>query len=194
MHQESEFGIAAHFIYKQPVTTGPQASPGRFANLLPALFRPFTKREDTSTAIKDVKDISPKDKIPSWINQIGSMYSKEQSTEAEFMDDLRQDFFTNRIFVFTPNGDVVDLPVGASPIDFAYAIHSEIGDHIAGVKVNKKLVQFDKELKNGDIVEVETKKNAHPTKKWIDFAKTSVAKRHIRSTLENLDVQSGGKH
>jgi GTP pyrophosphokinase len=78
----------------------------------------------------------------------------------------------------------VDLPVGATPIDFAFAIHSEIGNHMAGVKVNKKLVQFDSILKNGDIVEIETKKNAKPTKKWLDFAKTSVAKRHIRSTLE----------
>lgn len=194
MHQESEFGIASHLIYKQPVTTGPQPSAGRFANLIPSLFRPFTKRYETTIEIKEVKDKSPKDKIPNWINQIGSMYNKEQSTEDEFLIDLRQDFFTNRIFVFTPIGDVVDLPVGASPIDFAYAIHSEIGDHIAGVKVNKKLVQFDTELKNGDIVEIETKKNAKPTKKWIDFAKTSVAKRHIRSTLERLIEENGGHH
>jgi GTP pyrophosphokinase len=184
MHQESEFGVASHLIYKQPVIEGASS---KFAYLIPSLFRPFTKRVVGDEKIKEVNAVPHKDKIPNWISQIGSMYGKEQSTGDEFMNDMRQDFFTNRIFVFTPNGDVVDLPLGATPIDFAYAIHSEIGDHMAGVKVNKKLVQFDRELKNGDIVEVETKKNAKPTKKWIDIAKTSVAKRHIRSTLESLN-------
>jgi GTP pyrophosphokinase len=96
---------------------------------------------------------------------------------------MRKDFFQNRIFVFTPNGDVVDLPTGATPIDFAYAIHSEVGDHIAGVKVNNKLVQLDTELKNGDIVLIETKKSAHPSPKWVPIAQTSLAKRRIRAYL-----------
>jgi hypothetical protein len=76
------------------------------------------------------------------------MYTAEKTSGEEFMSDMRKDFFQNRIFVFTPNGDVVDLPTGATPIDFAYAIHSEVGDHIAGVKLNNKLVQLDTELKN----------------------------------------------
>jgi len=100
---------------------------------------------------------------------------------------MRSDFFNNRIFVFTPNGDVVDLPAKAGPIDFAYAIHSEVGNHIAGVKVNHKLVQLDTELKNGDIVEIETKKSAHPSPKWIPMARTSIAKRRIKSTLAELE-------
>jgi GTP pyrophosphokinase len=181
MHQESEFGIASHLMYKQPIAV--EGTSSRFTNLIPLLFRPFTKRALVDEKIKENSAVDHKDKIPHWINQISSMYTKEQSSGAEFMSDMREDFFTNRIFVFTPNGDVVDLPVGATPIDFAFAIHSEIGNHMAGVKVNKKLVQFDSILKNGDIVEIETKKNARPTKKWLDFAKTSVAKRHIRSTL-----------
>jgi GTP pyrophosphokinase len=78
----------------------------------------------------------------------------------------------------------VDLPVGATPVDFGYAIHSEVGGHIFGAKVNKKLVQLDKELKNGDIVEIETRKNAQPTAKWLAFVKTSLARRKIKAALE----------
>jgi GTP diphosphokinase / guanosine-3',5'-bis(diphosphate) 3'-diphosphatase len=182
MHQESEFGIASHLIYKQPVVA--TGSSSVFANLIPSLFRPFTKRAVVDTTIKETADVPHTEKIPNWINQIGSAYTKEQDSEIDFINDMRDDFFTNRIFVFTPKGDVVDLPLGATPVDFAFAIHSEIGNHMAGVKVNKKLVQFDTALKNGDMVDVETKKSAKPTKKWLDFAKTSVAKRHIRSTLE----------
>jgi len=183
MHHESEFGVATHLIYKQPTVTDTPQATGRFSNLIPSLFRPFTRRDDTVTGTNIIKNIDHKAKIPQWINQIGDLYTKDKSSGAEFMDAMRQDFFMNRIFVFTPNGDVVDLPVAATPIDYAYAIHSEIGNHIAGVKVNKKLVQLDTELKNGDIVEVETKKSAKPSKKWLDIAKTSVAKRHIRSEL-----------
>jgi (p)ppGpp synthase/HD superfamily hydrolase len=96
---------------------------------------------------------------------------------------MESDFFSNRIFVFTPIGDVVDLPVGATPIDFAYAIHSEVGDRTSAAKINKKMVQLDTELRNGDIVEIETRKNAHPSPKWLDFTKTSLARRRIRSAL-----------
>lgn len=183
MHQESEFGVASHLIYKEQTLPADAsiASGGRFANLIPSLFRPFSKRTPPEKPV-DAKLPDHKEKIPRWISQIGEMYTKEDSS-GQFMADMRQDFFMNRIFVFTPNGDVVDLPVGATPIDFAYAIHSEIGNHIAGVKVNKKLVQLETELKNGDIVEVDTKESAKPTKKWLDIAKTSIARRHIRSEL-----------
>jgi GTP diphosphokinase / guanosine-3',5'-bis(diphosphate) 3'-diphosphatase len=101
---------------------------------------------------------------------------------------MQKDFFSNRIFVFTPVGDVVDLPVGATPIDFAYAIHSEVGDHTSGAKVNRKLVQLDTELRNGDIVDIETRRSSHPTKKWLAFCKTSLARRKIRAALEKEGV------
>lgn len=186
MHHLSEFGIASHLMYKQPVVSGPVASTstGRFTNLILPLFKPFTRSAAVPAIEKDVTVVSHKEKIPHWISQIGEMHTRDKSTGDEFMTEMRQDFFSNRIFVFTPHGDVVDLPVGATPIDFAYAIHSDIGDHIAGVKVNKKLVQLSTALKNGDIVEVETKKSAKPTKKWLDIAKTTLAKRRIRTALE----------
>ncbi len=184
MHHESEFGVASHLIYKQPVVTGPQPGPGRFANLIPTLFRPFARTPVKEETIKETVAMPHTEKIPKWISQIGEMHSRDKSTGDEFMFEMRQDFFSHRIFVFTPHGDVVDLPVGATPIDFAYAIHSDIGNHIGGVKVNKKLVQLETELKNGDIVEVETRKSAKPTQKWLTIAKTTLAKRRIRSALE----------
>jgi len=185
MHHESEYGVASHIIYKQETVVGVKETSGPwFANLIPALFRPFAwRQQQTKVNVNITKETPHQEKIPLWINQIGEMYTSEKASSEEFMNDMRKDFFENRIFVFTPIGDVVDLPTGATPIDFAYAIHSEIGNHIAGVKVNNKLVQLDRELKNGDIAQIETKDAAHPTAKWILMAKTSLAKRHIRAYL-----------
>ena len=185
MHHEAEFGIASHITYKSPSIPG--SSQGWFGYLIPSLFRPFRSATDPDSLI--TKDQPHHAKIPKWISQIGQMYSREQSSGSEFVEDMRKDFFTHRIFVFTPNGDVVDLPIGATPIDFAYAIHSEIGDRTAGAKVNNKLVQLDTELKNGDIIEIDTKKNSRPTKKWLDSVKTSLAKRRIRSALEQQNKE-----
>ncbi len=186
MHHEAEYGVASHITYKQSADGTPDSS-SWFGRLVPTLFRPFAwKAGGVNEDIEITKDVPHQEKIPRWIGQIGEMYTSEKATGAEFISDMQKDFFQNRIFVFTPNGDVVDLPVGATPIDFAYAIHSEVGDHVAGVKVNKKLVQLDTELKNGDIVEVETKNSAKPTTKWIDIAKTSVAKRKIRAALNTM--------
>ncbi|MFT5849323.1 MAG: guanosine-3',5'-bis(diphosphate) 3'-pyrophosphohydrolase [Patiriisocius sp.] len=189
MHHEAEYGIAAHLIYKAETDGNKEKTTAAwFSNLVPTLFRPFAWRNNVEHEDLDAsKNISPKQKIPNWIHQIGEMYTHEKASGQEFVDDMRTDFFSNRIFVFTPNGDVVDLPSGATPIDFAYAIHSEVGNHIAGVKVNNKLVQLDKGLRNGDIVEIETKKNAHPTPKWVQMAQTSVAKRRIKSALAEME-------
>ncbi len=186
MHQEAEFGIASHLVYKDTTSaTGEKATTtgGRFSNLIPMLFRPFSRKSSTNTTPAETLTADHKSRIPQWISQIGETYTKDDNGEGQFLADMQQDFFMNRIFVFTPNGDVVDLPVGATPIDFAYAIHSEIGNHIAGAKVNKKLVQLETELKNGDIVEIDTKDSAKPTKKWLDIAKTSIARKHIRAEL-----------
>ena len=97
------------------------------------------------------------------------------------------DFFKDRVFVFTPKGDVIDLPEESSPIDFAYAIHSSIGDHVSGAKINNKLVSIETKLKNGDIVEIETKGSSSPKRKWLDYTKTTLAKRHIRAYLDKTN-------
>lgn len=186
MHHEAEYGVASHIIYKQQMAKSgtKDQNASWFSNLIPSLFRPFAWREHKAPkSVKVTKDTPHQEKIPYWINQISEMYTAEKTSGKEFMDDMRKDFFSNRIFVFTPNGDVVDLPMGANPIDFAYAIHSEVGDHIAGVKINNKLVQLDTELKNGDIVHIETKRSAHPTPKWEQMAQTTLAKRRIRAYL-----------
>lgn len=118
-----------------------------------------------------------------WLSQL-----KELSTlvsDARDMDELKLDFFNHRIFVFTPKGDVVDLPEHASPIDFAYMIHSDIGNSLSAAKINRKMVSIDTELKNGDIVEIITSKNAHPTSKWLEHTKTSFARKKIRLYIED---------
>lgn len=134
-----------------------------------------------------LKERPYKEKIPQWIQEIADAH-QTSSSGGKFIDGLRSDFFSHRIFVFTPEGDVIDLPVGASPIDFAYAIHSEIGDHMQGSLVNSKLVGLDTELRNGDIVEIIKKDTSHPTRKWLDFAKTSLAQRRIRAYLTTNDT------
>lgn len=185
MQQEAEFGVASHIFYKKPIVSDKPQKESMFATLVPNLFRPFRNRKDTSDEnLEKVTDEPHHTRIPRWVSQIGQAYTKDDQPTEDFVDDMRSDFFSNRIFVFTPIGDVVDLPVGATPIDFAYTIHSEVGNHTFGVKVNKKMVQLDTELQNGDIVEIDTRKSAKPSPKWLDFAKTSVARRKIRAALD----------
>jgi len=97
--------------------------------------------------------------------------------------DMKKDFLSERIFVFTPKGDVVDLPTESSAIDFAYVIHSDLGDKMSGVKINGKLSAITTILKEGDIVQIITSKNAKPNRKWLDHTKTSFAKRHIKNLI-----------
>lgn len=150
MHNDAEFGIASHLIYKENSSGGTGLS------------------ETQQTA---------------WLSQLKELSALAKSSSD--MDELKIDFFTHRIFVFTPKGDVVDLPENSTPIDFAYAIHSDIGDSLNSVKINKKMVSLDTVLKNGDIVEVLTNKNSHPSSKWLEHAKTGFAKRKIRTYIEN---------
>ncbi len=107
-------------------------------------------------------------------------WQKDLEPHKDFMKHLKEDFFEHRVFIMTPKGDVIDLPYGSTSIDFAYAVHSDIGNHIAGVKVNGKLVPLDTKLNNRDIVEIEVKDSASPKRKWIDMAKTTLAKRKIK--------------
>ena len=118
-----------------------------------------------------------------WVKQISSL-QKTGDASHDYLESLKMDFFEDRVFIFTPNGDVIDLPRDSSPIDFAYAIHSDIGDHCSGATVNEKFVALDTPLKNGDIVEIITKKSTKPSQKWLEYARTTFAKRHIRSYLQ----------
>lgn len=117
-----------------------------------------------------------------WIDQLKEL--KNSDKPEKFIEHLKTDFFNHRIFIFTPKGDVVDLPEKSSPIDFAYSIHSDIGNHISGAKINGKMSHISTELKNGDVVEITTKKDSHPSNKWLEFVKTTMAKKHIKSYLE----------
>jgi GTP pyrophosphokinase len=190
MHRESEFGVASHLAYKMR-----QANPDLSAtqskmwvtSLIPSLFRPFTWRTKKTAEPTAPKEYG-KDQVPHWIQQIGEAHQDAGDT-GDFINDLRQDFFMHRIFVFTPQGDVIDLPIGATPVDFAYAIHSDIGDHTSGARVNNKMVSLDTELHNGSIVEIITKKSSKPTAKWLEFAKTSMAQRRIRNALGMKSVE-----
>lgn len=110
-------------------------------------------------------------------------WQKEIEQHKDFMKHLKEDFFEHRVFIMTPKGDVIDLPEGSTPIDFAYAVHSKIGDHVAGVKINGKLVPLETKLKNRDVVEIDVKESAHPKRKWIDMARTTIAKRKIRQYI-----------
>ena len=138
-------------------------------------------QEDKSTSFKKK---GKKSKVPKWVTQLVEEQQSTSLEPQEFIKSLKADFFEHRIFVFTPKGDVVDLPIESSPIDFAYAIHSDIGDHISGTKVNGKLVSLETKLKNGDIVQIDIKEASHPTQKWFNLAKTTLAKRHIKSALQ----------
>lgn len=121
-------------------------------------------------------------KATNWIQELVD-FQKEAGDD--FLEHAKGDFFEERIFVFTPIGDVIDLPKDSSVIDFAYNIHTDIGNHMVGAKVNGKFTSITTKLQSGDRVEVETKKNAKPNKKWLESCKTTMAKRRINSYLEN---------
>lgn len=178
MHRESEYGAALHADYKgREKNARHERKPGFFSSLIS--WRGIAKAQ-TEKPVLHIEDVG--NGVPAWVRELGDLDST--LGEQEFWEDLREDFFKNRIFIFTPKGDVVDLPTESSPLDFAYAIHSDIGDHLVGAKVNGKLVTIDTRLRNGDIVEILTKSGARPTPKWIGLAKTSVAKKHIRNALQ----------
>lgn len=184
MHREAEYGVASHILYKD--NKDPDASPQQsatFSSLVPTLFKPFNASKKTEHLDESLDD-PHEQKIPRWIHQIGQAYQNTEQSTQQFIEDAESDFFSKRIFAFTPKGDVVDLPLGATAIDFAYAIHSEVGDQTSAAMVNRKPAQLDKELHNGDIVEIETRQSAKPTEKWLQAAKTALAKRRIRSALE----------
>jgi len=118
-----------------------------------------------------------------WTKQLEG-WQNEILSNHEFLEGLKIDFFKNRIFVFTPKGDVIDLPEGATPIDFAYHVHTDIGNHCVGAKVNGKMVAVSTTLKNGEVVEILVDKNKVPSRDWLKFAKTNLARSHIKKEIK----------
>ena len=191
MHKEAQFGIAAHVTYKEDPgeETARVQKNGRNASsfdwirsLVPKLGKreaPDSRASEATPKSKRARYGAPS--APEWLSEI-----EGELDDPDIESVFKTDIFIHRVFVFTPTGDVVDLPLASSPIDFAYAIHSDIGDHVFAAKVNGKLVALNSPLHNGDIVEILTKKSAMPTQKWLDFAKTTMARRHIRNALEKI--------
>ncbi|HEY1126978.1 MAG TPA: bifunctional (p)ppGpp synthetase/guanosine-3',5'-bis(diphosphate) 3'-pyrophosphohydrolase, partial [Actinomycetota bacterium] len=118
-----------------------------------------------------------------WLRQLME-WQQDLKDPKEFLETVKVDLFTDEVFVFTPKGDVKSLPRGATPVDFAYAIHSDVGGRCVGAKVNGKIVPLRYKLKNGDTVEVLTNPSAHPSKDWLTFVKTSRAQQRIRGFIK----------
>lgn len=183
MHKNAQYGIASHMSYKQ---LGKEAPRGSFASLsfswvrslIPSLLNFYSRKPASPT--ETVNGKAPD--APRWLTELAEAHAAIAGSQ-EFVEGLKEDFFSHRVFLFTPKGDVVDLPLGATPIDFAYAIHSDLGNHMQGAKVNGKLVSFDTPLHNGAVVEILRRDSAHPSPKWLEVAKTSLAKKQIRAVL-----------
>jgi len=184
MHERAEYGIASHLSYKTKLTNkGFSPTNSVWIKKLLPNIHVLNKNKDT----KKQKDQNSTE-VPIWIKKLAE--NPDNTHSKEFVEELKKDFFEHRIFIFTPKGDVIDLPVDSSPIDFAYAIHSDIGNHMSGAKVHGKLVSLDTKLKNGDIVNIITKKETTPTVKWLNIAKTADAKRHIKFSLKKKGEES----
>ena len=168
MHKQAEYGIASHLTYKDK-KNNENKELGWFNQFLPKSVNSYLKGQPAGQ------------NTPAWIKELAESHTS--SPGEEMMEDLKTDFFSERIFTFTPKGDVIDLPLGSSVIDFAYAIHSDIGNHISSIMVNNKIKPLDTKLKNNDQVEVITKKSAKPHRKWLDYAKTTMAKKFIKNAL-----------
>ena len=177
MQQEAQFGVASHFNYKKSAVSLPTVD--WIKSLLPSL---------TKSVVKPVNG-NPHP-IPRWLRDLTEIEG-EHLEHKEFQETLQRDFFAERIFIFTPKGDAIDLPVGATPVDFAYEVHTDLVEKMAGAKVNGKMVQLDTPLHNGNVVEIVTKKSAKPNRKWLEYAKTTRAKRHIRGVLKKLEESRG---
>ncbi len=159
MHKEAERGIAAHWHYSEEKG-----------------LRGYIKKR-----ILGKKPAQELKKELTWVKQLQGWQKEKFSSPQEFIDSLKIDFLKDRIFVFTPKGDIIDLPEGATPIDFAYQIHSDIGHQCSGAKIDGKLSSLSQTLQNGQVVEIIIQKNKKPNRDWLKFAKTNEAKNKIKA-------------
>lgn len=157
MHEEAEYGIAAHFAYQEAKGT-----------------KEYLKRQ---SIVADKKELA-------WIQQLRNWQKEESINPEEFLQSLKIDFFKDRILILTPRGEVFDLPLGATPVDFAYQIHSDVGNSCVGAKINGRIHSLDTHLRSGDVVEVLTQKNKKPSESWLTFVKTAQARHHIKLALK----------
>ncbi|MDT0464712.1 RelA/SpoT family protein [Streptomyces gibsoniae] len=165
MHRRAEYGIAAHWKYKQEAVAGA-------SKIRTDAPRSSTKNAKDHDAVNDM----------AWLRQLLD-WQKETEDPSEFLESLRFDLSRNEVFVFTPKGDVIALPAGATPVDFAYAVHTEVGHRTIGARVNGRLVPLESTLDNGDLVEVFTSKapGAGPSRDWLGFVKSPRARNKIRA-------------
>jgi guanosine-3',5'-bis(diphosphate) 3'-pyrophosphohydrolase len=168
MHEAAEFGLAAHYYYDAHKTS-----------------KSYIKRKAGADAVPSTLK---------WVTELAQLQQASLSGQ-DFADNARLELFADRIFVFSPKGDLYDLPEGATPLDFAFAIHSDIGLRTQGVKVNERLVPLGTPLENRDVVDVMTKREAAPSRDWLGIVVTSHAKSRIRawfrSTSRETNVASG---
>ncbi|MFE2726209.1 RelA/SpoT family protein [Kitasatospora sp. NPDC059327] len=164
MHRRAEYGIAAHWKYKQRAVAG--------ASKVRTDTPTQTRKDDKAGAVNEM----------AWLRQLLD-WQKETEDPSEFLESLRFDLSNNEVFVFTPKGDVIALPAGATPVDFAFAVHTEVGYRCIGARVNGRLVPLESTLENGDSVEVFTSKaeNAGPSRDWLGFVKSPRARNKIRA-------------
>ncbi|NTW30399.1 MAG: bifunctional (p)ppGpp synthetase/guanosine-3',5'-bis(diphosphate) 3'-pyrophosphohydrolase [Candidatus Moranbacteria bacterium] len=165
MHDEAEYGIAAHWIYTEKERGG---------------WRQFVFGRKSTPVVKP-KEVA-------WIAQLKEWQKEVGRDDAEFLSGLKIEFFKNHIFAFTPKGDIIELPEEATPIDFAYAIHTEVGEHAVGAKIDGKMSSLDSVIKNGQVVEILVAKDRKkPNADWLRFVKTSTAKSKIRRAQREED-------
>ncbi|RMH59001.1 MAG: bifunctional (p)ppGpp synthetase/guanosine-3',5'-bis(diphosphate) 3'-pyrophosphohydrolase [Candidatus Hydrogenedentota bacterium] len=135
----------------------------------------------------------PVDERLGWLRQILE-WQRDAVTPQEFMDSLKIDLYPDQVFVLTPKGDIIELPAGATPIDLAYQIHTEIGDHISGAKADGRIIPITSRLTSGTVIEVLTSKNAHPSRDWLDVVATPKARQKIRHYLKEKGADDLRRH
>ena len=162
MHRTAEYGIAAHWRYKE------------------------------AEGVEEEGGADEVDAALSWFRQVLEWQQDTRDSE-DFMDFLKMDLFQGEIFVFTPKGEVKAVPVGSTPIDFAFSVHTEVGMRCAGAKVNGRIAPLSRELRNGDTVEIITSPRQKPTRDWLAFVKTSRARNRIRQWIKKEEFDSAWK-